>query len=203
MHVEARDRVGVHLGRLRSARTLPSGTPFFSADSIAVPASTSSVTHTFRMKLQSRPSRRTLQVSGVRAQREGTRDYARKPVGNAARFARTRSTVVAGPHAHRSPAVDSSPTRSITRHQRIYLSNIERNELEVFNLADSTFQTPIQVGSRPWGIAAWPRDRDGTMGDTLLVANSGGTLISYVNTEHAAERGVPLSAAEHHARADR
>ena len=73
-------------------------------------------------------------------------------------------------------AIYHPPTNSI------YLSNIERNELDVFNLGDSTFHTPIQVGSRPWGLAAWPRDRDGTMGDTLLVANSGGTLISYVNT---------------------
>jgi hypothetical protein len=37
------------------------------------------------------------------------------------------------------------------------------------------------VGSRPWGIAPWPRTRDGVMGDTLLVANSGGTNISYVD----------------------
>jgi hypothetical protein len=37
------------------------------------------------------------------------------------------------------------------------------------------------VGSRPWGIAAWPRDHSGVMGDTLLVANSGGTDISFVN----------------------
>jgi hypothetical protein len=37
------------------------------------------------------------------------------------------------------------------------------------------------VGSRPWGIAAWPRDRSGEFGDTLLIANSGGTNISYVD----------------------
>jgi hypothetical protein len=43
------------------------------------------------------------------------------------------------------------------------------------------FKASISVGSRPWGISAWPRNRDGTMGDTLLVANSGGTSISYVN----------------------
>ncbi|HET7583733.1 MAG TPA: hypothetical protein VFK13_02440 [Gemmatimonadaceae bacterium] len=64
---------------------------------------------------------------------------------------------------------------------RLYLTNIDRNEVEVFNLADSSFLTPIVVGSRPWGIAPWPRDRNGTMGDTLLVANSGGTNISYIN----------------------
>lgn len=64
---------------------------------------------------------------------------------------------------------------------RLYLTNIALNRVEVFNLADSSFKAPIQVGSRPWGITAWPRDRTGTMGDTLLVANSGGTDISYVD----------------------
>lgn len=64
---------------------------------------------------------------------------------------------------------------------RLYLTNIERNQLEVFSLPDTAFLAPIVVGSRPWGIAPWPRDRRGTMGDTLLVANSGGTNISYVD----------------------
>jgi hypothetical protein len=67
------------------------------------------------------------------------------------------------------------------RFNRLYLTNIERNQVEVFNLADSTFMQPIDVGSRPWGIAGWPRTRGGEMGDTLLVANSGGTNISYVS----------------------
>jgi hypothetical protein len=67
------------------------------------------------------------------------------------------------------------------RTDRLYFTNIERNELEVFSLTDSSFKSPILVGSRPWGIAAWPRDHNGTMSDTLLVANSGGTDISYVN----------------------
>jgi hypothetical protein len=67
------------------------------------------------------------------------------------------------------------------RTDRLYLTNIQRNQLEVFSLADSSFKSPILVGSRPWGIAAWPRNHGGTMGDTLLVANSGGTDISYVN----------------------
>jgi len=64
---------------------------------------------------------------------------------------------------------------------RLYLTNIAKNQIEVFNLADSSFKAPIIVGSRPWGITAWPRDRAGTKGDTLLVANSGGTQISYVD----------------------
>lgn len=64
---------------------------------------------------------------------------------------------------------------------RLYLTNIDLGRVEVFSLVDSSFQAPVIVGSRPWGIAAWPRDRSGNFGDTLLVANSGGTNISYVN----------------------
>jgi hypothetical protein len=75
---------------------------------------------------------------------------------------------------------------------RLYLTNITRNRVEVFNLADSSFKAPIIVGSRPWGITAWPRDRAGTKGDTLLVANSGGTQISYVDLN----AGVTGSGAE-------
>lgn len=67
------------------------------------------------------------------------------------------------------------------RTDRLYLTNIQKNQLEVFNLADSSFKSSINVGSRPWGIAPWPRDHNGTLGDTLLVANSGGTDISYVD----------------------
>jgi hypothetical protein len=64
---------------------------------------------------------------------------------------------------------------------RLYLTNIKRNQVEVFNLGDSSFKAPVIVGSRPWGLTAWPRDRNGTMGDTLLIANSGGTDISYID----------------------
>jgi hypothetical protein len=64
---------------------------------------------------------------------------------------------------------------------RLYLTNITRNQVEVFNLGDSSFKAPVIVGSRPWGLTAWPRDRAGTMGDTLLIANSGGTDISYID----------------------
>jgi hypothetical protein len=66
------------------------------------------------------------------------------------------------------------------RHDRLYLTNIDRNQLEIFNLARQSFERAVVVGSRPWGIVGWPRNRMGAIGDTLLVANSGGTNISYV-----------------------
>ncbi|HUO52901.1 MAG TPA: hypothetical protein VMT93_10305, partial [Gemmatimonadaceae bacterium] len=64
---------------------------------------------------------------------------------------------------------------------RIYLSNIVNNQLEVFDLTDSSFKAPISTGSRPWGIAARPLDHTGAMTDTLIVANNGGTLLSFVD----------------------
>lgn len=77
------------------------------------------------------------------------------------------------------------------RYDRLYLTNIDRNELEVFSLSDSSFRAPIAVGSRPWGIAAWPRNPStGDYGDTLLVANSGGTSIGYVSL---VDRTLPFS----------
>jgi hypothetical protein len=67
-----------------------------------------------------------------------------------------------------------------SRYDRLYLTNIDRNQVEVFSLASQRFEDAIVVGSRPWGIVGWPRNRRGVMGDTLLVANSGGTNVSYV-----------------------
>ena len=69
----------------------------------------------------------------------------------------------------------------VPRLDRLYLTNIALNQLEVFDLAGRRFLSPVTVGSQPWGIAAWPRATDGTFGDTLVVANSGGTNVSYVD----------------------
>lgn len=66
---------------------------------------------------------------------------------------------------------------------RLYISNITQNRVEVFDLATLGFQPGIIVGSRPWGIAGWPLNNTGAIGDTVLVANSGGTSISYVRLD--------------------
>jgi len=67
---------------------------------------------------------------------------------------------------------------------RLYLTNIERNQLEVFNFDSLNFQrTPIAVGSRPWGITVFPSGRGSPIGpvqNRLIVANSGGTNLSFV-----------------------
>ena len=140
IHVEARDRSGVTWVGYE-VRNLPSGAPFAASDSVAVPPSTSSVTHTFRMNLPVTTFPTSLQVQAF-ARNSNTRDYARKPVGNTGVIRTDTIIVVAGlttPLAAGglvANAIYHPPTNSI------YLSNIERNELDVFNLGDSTSTRP-------------------------------------------------------------
>jgi hypothetical protein len=69
----------------------------------------------------------------------------------------------------------------------VYFTNVEQDRLEVFQVTDTTFYAPgIPVGSRPWGIALWPRNTaTGTSADTVVVANSGGTNLSIVDVSAA------------------
>ena len=64
-----------------------------------------------------------------------------------------------------------------------YFTNVELGRIEVFQVADTSFVPGgISVGSRPWGIALWPKNvSDGTNADTVVVANSGGTDLSIVD----------------------
>jgi len=64
-----------------------------------------------------------------------------------------------------------------TARAQLYLSNIELNRLEVFDLLNEEFGNAIGVGSEPWGLA-FTRDND-----SLWVANSGGTNLSVVNLD--------------------
>ena len=66
----------------------------------------------------------------------------------------------------------------------VYLTNVVLGRIEVFRIADTSFVPGgIPVGARPWGIALWPRDADGTNADTVVVANSGGTDLSIVDLQ--------------------
>jgi hypothetical protein len=68
--------------------------------------------------------------------------------------------------------------------RRVFLSNMSRNRLEVMNVGGRTFSAPIAVGSEPWGLAL------AHGGDSLFVANSGGTNISVVALNGATPREV-------------
>jgi len=71
---------------------------------------------------------------------------------------------------------------------RVYLTNFDLNRVEVFDVTDTSFKDAMPVGSRPWGIALWPRDTLGANGDTVVVANSGGTDLSIVDVTLGRER---------------
>ena len=64
----------------------------------------------------------------------------------------------------------------------VYLTNVDLDQVEIFDVATTAFLTPIAVGSRPWGIGLWPKDTlSGAHADTIVVANSGGTNLSIVD----------------------
>ena len=156
-------------------------------DSLVSSGQITSLRNTFTMRLNVTTFPTRVLVRAWARNSAGTSDTAR--VGGVVRV--DTVTVVAG---STRPLPVGGLVADGLYHQasdKLYLSNITRNQLEVFYLGDSTFKAPVRVGSRPWGIAAWPRDRgDVTVprlgqGDTILVANNGGTSISYVRVNPA------------------
>ena len=74
----------------------------------------------------------------------------------------------------------------------VYVSDINRNELRVWNYGTTLTPRPaVSVGSMPWGMAI---DNSGSL---LLVANSGGTNISKVNLISRLEEGRVKTANEY------
>lgn len=59
--------------------------------------------------------------------------------------------------------------------ERLYLSSMSRSRIEVFDPRNFTFTSSVLVGSQPWGVHL------NRSGDSLIVANSGGTNLSYVS----------------------
>lgn len=71
-----------------------------------------------------------------------------------------------------------------TARQTVYVSNINRNQLEAWNYSTTLSSlSPVAVGAMPWGMTI---DNSGSL---LLVANSGGTNISKVNLLQREEQG--------------
>src|SRR5690606_34177250 len=66
-----------------------------------------------------------------------------------------------------------------TLRRRLYLSNFSMNRIDVLNLRTYALDlgNGVAVGAQPWGLFINARE------DTLLVANSGGTNISFVPLE--------------------
>ena len=176
LHVEASDQTGiVTLGY--EVRSSLAGA-IDAKDSLQSNGNITSQIRTFELRLPYTTFPTTVYIKAFARNSNGVRAYA-KLAGGADRV--DTVTVVAGSTRGLPSGGTVADAIYHPRTDRLYFSNIERNQLEVFSLTDSSFKTPILVGSRPWGLAAWPRDHSGTMGDTILVANSGATDISYVN----------------------
>jgi hypothetical protein len=62
-----------------------------------------------------------------------------------------------------------------TLRERAYISNRLSNRLHVFDPVGFGWNADVSVGSEPWGLHL------NSTGDTLLVANSGGTSVSHVS----------------------
>ena len=173
--VEATDPVGITtLGY--EIRTLTG--QLLVVDSVGSSGAFSTLVRTFQVRIPVTAFPTPVTVTGFARNANGRRDVSRLGSGS---VRLDTAQVVAGYTVPLPAGGTIADAIYVPRTDRLYLSNIERNWLEVYNLADSTFRTPISVGSRPWGLAPWPRNRDGVMGDTLLVANSGGTNLSYVD----------------------
>lgn len=176
LQITASDQTGIVTMGYEVRRT-PGGA-IDARDSLQSNGGFTSQIRTSAMKLPYTQFPTTIYVQAFARNSNGVRAYAKLP-GGAERI--DTMTVVAGSTRGLPSGGVVADALYHARTDRIYLTNIERNQLEVFSLTDSSFEAPIFVGSRPWGIAAWPRDHNGTMGDTLLVANSGGTDVSYVS----------------------
>jgi hypothetical protein len=110
---------------------------------------------------------------------------AQAPVGLQGNIVATLGTSVTLPGGGNIADALVDPVR-----QRLYLSNISLNRLEVLNAATNTFIPTGAaagglglVGSQPWGLAFNSRQSGGPGifdNDTLIVANSGGTNLSFV-----------------------
>jgi len=189
IHVTATDRAGVAaLGYV--IRQMPPSNAIIAQDSFLVVGNFTTAIHTFTMALPIVNFPTLVQVEAWARNLSGTTDSARVPTGTTGFIRKDTVTVVAGltrPLPNGGLVADGlyhPPTN------RLYLTNIQKNQLEVFDLADSQFHAPIPVGSRPWGIAGRPADHAGNMTDTVIVANSGGTLLSFVDVNIATAHEV-------------
>src|SRR5213083_2610178 len=71
--------------------------------------------------------------------------------------------------------------------RELYLTNPTLSRVEIFQAANSSFVAAgiPTAGPQPWGIALWPRDTLGAYGDSIVVANSGGTQMSIIDVSPA------------------
>ena len=76
-----------------------------------------------------------------------------------------------------------------TIRRNLLMSNITRDQVEVFRIQEERFLPPVPVGSEPWGLGLVRSFGQ----DTLLVGNSGGTNISRVYLGPAQDLDPPFT----------
>jgi DNA-binding beta-propeller fold protein YncE len=62
-----------------------------------------------------------------------------------------------------------------TLREKVYASNLGRNRINTLRAGPATWDSEVFVGAEPWGLAI------NAGGDSLFVANSGGTSLSFVS----------------------
>lgn len=184
IHVEATDQTGIVALGYEVRRVQGGATE--SSDSVISNGVLTSQVATFRMRLPYTVFPTTVFVQAFARNSNGVRTYAKR--GGIDRV--DTVLVVAGTTRGLPLGGVVADALYHTGTDRLYLTNILRNTVEVFSLADSSFKAPIIVGSRPWGIAPWPANRSGAMDNRLLVANSGGTDISIVDVSSGSGREI-------------
>jgi hypothetical protein len=140
----------------------------------ALPGTLSDVSQTFSLNLPGAPVLRFPAQVVVRA-------FALDLLGNVGFSVAETLTVVAGKTYTLPIGSQIGDAIYNANRQELYLANTALDRIEIFSLASSSFVGYVPVGSRPMGLAMFPRDSLGAYKDTLIVANSGGTNLSIVD----------------------
>lgn len=112
------------------------------------------------------------------------------PITDTTKMARDTTLIVYG-RTYALPSTRAGLIADVVVDQargNVFLSNINSSRLEVWQRSSLSFDaTGIFVGSQPWGMAV---SRTAVSGDTLYVANSGGTNLSRVFIGAATPSGM-------------
>jgi hypothetical protein len=157
-------------------------------DSVTSSGTLTTITQRFNLNFNLATLPQTAIVRGFAVDQAGNRGESRVDISASSPAKRDTVLIVHGltkPLRAGSRIADAIYNRN---RNEVYLTNLTYNQVEVFQVTDTTFAPPINVGSNPWGIALWPRDTLGANGDTVMVANSGGTDISIVDVALRSER---------------
>jgi hypothetical protein len=95
------------------------------------------------------------------------------------------SLVVAGRSVTLPSGADIADAVPDVARQRLYMSSRASGRIEILEIPALRLSASVRVGSEPWGIAL------NRSSDTLIVANSGGTSISFVSLNGTPAEDAP------------